>query len=204
MDIVSILEKAKIVPVVVINKIEDTVPTMEALSGGGLPVAEITFRTACAADAIKLAAEKFPQMLIGAGTVINAEQCKLAIKCGSKFIVSPGFSAAVADVCKAAVVPYFPGCVTPTEIMAALECGINVVKFFPAQVYGGLAAINSLAAAFPAVKFIPTGGVDNSNLAEYLANKKIFACGGSWLLKGSYDDIKKTVSDAVKIVSGGN
>ncbi len=198
MDVLKAIERAKLVPVVVIEELSRTEAVMGALSEGGLPVAEITFRTACAADAIKLAAQKFPDMLIGAGTVINSAQCGQAIECGAKFIVSPGLSEGVAKVCRERGIPYFPGCVTPTEIIRALELGIDVVKFFPAQVYGGLKAINALGAAFPQVRFIPTGGVDNSNLAEFLKSKRIFACGGSWLLK---DDIVSVVREAVKIVS---
>lgn len=199
-DVTGIIKTAKLLPVVVIKKIEETETILSALNDGGLPVAEITFRTACAADAIKLAAEKFPQMLIGAGTVINESQCRQAIACGAKFIVSPGFSKGVAAAAKEAGVPYFPGCVTPTEIMNALEWGIETIKFFPAQIYGGLKAINALGAAFPNVKFVPTGGVDNANLAEFIKSDKIFACGGSWLVKGGYDEILKTVKEAVNIV----
>lgn len=199
-DVLSIVKKAKLLPVVVIKKIEETEAILDALNVGGLPVAEITFRTECAADAIKLAAEKFPQMLIGAGTVINERQCRQALSCGAKFIVSPGFSEDVAAAAKEAGAPYFPGCVTPTEIMNALKWDIDKIKFFPAQIYGGLKAINALGAAFPNVKFIPTGGVDNANLAEFIKSEKIFACGGSWLVKGGYDEILKTVKEAVKIV----
>ena len=203
-EVIKFIEEKKILPVVVINNINDTVPLMKALVEGGLPVAEITFRTECAADAIRLAVKDFPKMIIGAGTVINSHQCLEAIACGAKFIVSPGFSGSVASVCKTSGIPYFPGCLTPTEIMQAIECGINTVKFFPAKEFGGLKAIKSLGAAFPSVKFVPTGGVNNSNLEEFLSCDKIFACGGSWLLKGSYDEIVQTVKEAVKIVSGGN
>ena len=159
----------RVIPVVVIKELADTEKTLKALIDGGINCAEITFRTACAADAIKLATEKFPDMNVGAGTVINAEQCKKALESGAKFIVSPGLSIGVANVCKEAGVPYFPGCVTPTEIMSALELGIDIVKFFPANVYGGLKALKALAAPFPQIKFIPTGGVDLTNLEEFLA-----------------------------------
>ncbi|NLK17197.1 MAG: bifunctional 4-hydroxy-2-oxoglutarate aldolase/2-dehydro-3-deoxy-phosphogluconate aldolase [Clostridiales bacterium] len=202
--VLKAIERAKLVPVVVIEELGRTEVVMGALCEGGLPIAEITFRTAYAAEAIELAVKKFPDMIIGAGTVISSAQCERAVTSGAKFIVSPGLSEGVAKVCKERGIPYFPGCATPTEIIRALELGIDVVKFFPAQVYGGLKAINALGAAFPQVRFIPTGGVDNSNLAEFLKSKRIFACGGSWLLK---DDIVSVVREAVKIVNdliGGN
>ena len=173
-----------VVPVVVIQKLEDTVPTLQALCDGGVPVAEITFRTACAADAIRMGVKEFPDMYIGAGTVINGEQAKAAIDAGACFIVSPGLSAEVAEVCKAADIPYVPGCATPTEIMQAIALGITTVKFFPANVYGGLNAIKALSAPFPQVKFLPTGGVDLSNINEFLAFDKIVAVGGSFMMKG--------------------
>ena len=190
----------RIIPVAVINGLKETKPLLNALKSGGINTAEITFRTACAADAIKLAIKEFPQMNIGAGTVINAAQCKAAVNAGARFIVSPGFSQEVLDECKKANAPYYPGCVTPTEIMTAIAAGIDVVKFFPAQVYGGLVAINALGAAFPKIKFIPTGGVDNSNLAEYLNNPKVYAVGGSWMMKGGYDNIAELSKEAVKIL----
>lgn len=196
----EIINEAKLLPVVVIKNIEDTEKILSALCEGGLPVAEITFRTDCAADAIKLGVKKYPHMLIGAGTVINGSQSAEAIACGAKFIVSPGLSQSVATVCKGAGIPYFPGCVTPAEIIRALEMDIDKIKFFPAQIFGGLKAVNALGAAFPNVKFIPTGGVDNSNLAEFIKNDKIFACGGSWLVKGGYEDIVNNVKQAVNIV----
>ena len=171
-------------PVVVIKELDDTIPTLKALCDGGLPAAEITFRTACAADAIRMGAKEFPEMYIGAGTVINGEQAKAAIDAGACFIVSPGLSAEVAEVCKAADIPYFPGCATPTEIMQAIALGITTVKFFPANVYGGLNAIKALSAPFPQVKFLPTGGVDLSNINEFLAFDKIVAVGGSFMMKG--------------------
>ena len=173
----------KFIPVVVIKQIEDTIPTLQALVDGDLPVAEITFRTACAEEAIKYAVKNYPDMIIGAGTVINAEQCLKAINAGATFIVSPGLSVEVAKICKEKGLPYYPGCVTPTEIMQALELGIDVVKFFPANVYGGLKAMKALAAPFPQIKFIPTGGVDNSNIDEFIAWEKIYAIGGSFFVK---------------------
>lgn len=192
----------RLAPVVAINKIEDAIPTMEALVKGGLPVAEITYRTACAKDAIKLAVEKFPEALIGAGTVINAAQAEEAISLGVKFVVSPGLSKEVAKVCKDHNVPYLPGCVTPTEIMEALELGINVIKFFPASNYGGLKTIKALNGPFPQVTFMPTGGVNEENVLEYLAYPHIIACGGSFMMKGSFEEIEEKTKKAVELVKG--
>ncbi len=197
MKVEEYVEKYRLIPVVVLNDISEVTPKMSALIEGGLPIAEITFRTACAKEAIAKASKEFPEMLVGAGTVINGAQCKEAVAAGAKFIVSPGFSDEVLDECEKAGVPYFPGCVTPTEIMHAVSRGLKVLKFFPAQVYGGLKAINALGAAFPSVKFIPTGGADNTNLAEFLANPKIYAVGGSFMMKG---DIKENTKQAMKIV----
>lgn len=180
----TILPACRVVPVVVIRELSETAPILSALRDGGVPCAEITFRTACAADAIRVATETFPDMRIGAGTVICAEQARQAIDCGAAFIVSPGLSVPVAEVCAASGIPYLPGCVTPTEIMQALELGITTVKFFPADVYGGLKAIRALAAPFPQVRFLPTGGVDLTNIKEYLSCDRIAAVGGSFLLKG--------------------
>ena len=187
----------KVVPVVVIKELQDTIPTLQALCNGNLPVAEITFRTACAEEAIKLGVEKFPDMYIGAGTVINKEQAIKAINAGAKFIVSPGLSEEVALYCKEKGVTYYPGCVTPTEIMKAISLGINVVKFFPANVYGGLKAIKALSGPFPQVKFLPTGGVDLSNLKEFLEFDKIYAIGGSFMMKG---DITQNCKDINKVL----
>ncbi len=174
----------RVVPVVVIQQIEDTLPTLQALCEGGVPVAEITFRTACAADAIREGVKAFPDMKIGAGTVINAAQAEQAIAAGASFIVSPGLSAEVAEICRREDIPYLPGCVTPTEIMQALALGLTTLKFFPANIYGGLSAIKALAAPFPQVRFLPTGGVDLSNICEFLACDKIAAVGGSFMMKG--------------------
>ena len=159
----------KFIPVVVIKELCETDKILTALKNSGINCAEITFRTACAAEAIAYAAKNYPDMQIGAGTVINAEQCEAALAAGATFIVSPGLSVAVAKICNERGIPYYPGCVTPTEIMQALELGITTVKFFPANVYGGLKALKALSAPFPQVKFIPTGGVDRSNIDEFLA-----------------------------------
>ena len=173
----------KCIPVVVIKELSETDKILSALKNNGINCAEITFRTACAAEAIAYACKNYPDMSIGAGTVINAQQCEAALAVGAQFIVSPGLSVAVAKICNERGIPYYPGCVTPTEIMAALELGITTVKFFPANVYGGLKAMKALAAPFPQIKFIPTGGVDRSNIDEFLAWDKIAAIGGSFFVK---------------------
>lgn len=172
----------KCIPVVVIKELSQTDTILTALKNHGINCAEITFRTACAAEAIEYACKNYPDMNVGAGTVINAEQCEKALAAGAKFIVSPGLSVAVANVCKQKGVPYYPGCVTPTEIMQALELGINIVKFFPANIYGGLKALKALSAPFPQVKFIPTGGVNRDNIEEFFAFDKVYAVGGSFFV----------------------
>ena len=182
----------KFIPVVVVKELSETDRILTALKKSGIRCAEITFRTDCAADAIAYAVKRYPDMEIGAGTVINAEQCEAALKAGATFIVSPGISEAVAKVCREKRVPYYPGCVTPTEIMTALELGITTVKFFPANVYGGLKALKALSAPFPQVKFIPTGGVDRSNIDEFLAFDKVAAIGGSFFVK---EALEKTDSE---------
>ena len=180
----------KFIPVVVIKELSETDKILKALKNNNINCAEITFRTACAAEAIAYAVKNYPDMEIGAGTVINAAQCEAAINAGATFIVSPGFSPAVAEICNEKKIPYYPGCVTPTEIMAALEYGITTVKFFPANVYGGLKALKALAAPFPQIKFIPTGGVDRSNIDEFLAFDKVAAIGGSFFVKESLEKME--------------
>ena len=172
----------KCIPVVVIKELSQTDTILTALKNHGINCAEITFRTACAAEAIEYACKNYPDMNVGAGTVINAEQCEKALAAGAKFIVSPGLSVAVANICKEKGVPYYPGCVTPTEIMQALDLGIDIVKFFPANIYGGLKALKALSAPFPQVKFIPTGGVNRENIEEFFAFDKVYAVGGSFFV----------------------
>ncbi len=186
----------QVIPVVVINDEKETIEILSKLREGGINCAEITFRTACAKEAIAIGTKAFEDMNIGAGTVINAEQAKSAVQAGAKFIVSPGFSDEVARYCTDENIPYYPGCVTPSEIMRALSYGLNVVKFFPAGVYGGLKAMKALSAPFPQVRFIPTGGVDLGNLKEYLDFDKVYAVGGSFMMKG---DIVKNCKEIVKI-----
>ena len=180
----------KLIPVVVIKELGETDKILTALQASGIHCAEITFRTACAQEAIAYACKNYPDMSVGAGTVINRAQCEAALEAGAQFIVSPGLSVEVAKLCAEKNIPYYPGCVTPTEIMQALELGITTVKFFPANVYGGLQALKALSAPFPQVKFIPTGGVDRSNIDEFLAFDKIAAIGGSFFVKESLDKME--------------
>ncbi len=200
-NIIEEIQSLKIVPVVTIQKIEDAEGMLGALCRGGLPVAEICFRTGCAEEAIRLAAKRFPQMLVGAGTVINAEQCRGALAAGAKFIVSPGFSEEVATVCTDKGVLYLPGVITPTEIMKALFFGLTYLKFFPAENFGGLNMIRALSAAFPQVQFMPTGGISPENIKEYLSFPQIFACGGSWMMKGTSREMEDKIRHAATLVS---
>ena len=201
-DVLQKIEQVRLVPVVTIQKIEDAEEMLGALVEGGLPVVEICFRTDCAEEAIKLAVKEYPEMLIGAGTVINGEQCERAIAAGAKFIVSPGLSEDVARVCYERSVLYLPGVVTPTEIMKALSLGLTYLKFFPAGNFGGLNTIKALSAAFPQVKFMPTGGVSLENMNEYLSFPTIFACGGSWMMKGNAEEIEQNTRAAVAAAKG--
>ena len=181
MTVLEILARAGVVPVVVIDDAKDAVPTANAMVAGGIDVMEITFRTAAAPEAIKAVAENCPDMLVGAGTILNVEQCKLAIEMGAQFIVSPGFDADVVRYCIENGVTVTPGCVTPTEITAAVNMGLKVIKFFPANIYGGLNAMKNLSAPFVGVKFMPTGGVNAANVKEYIDAPFIHAVGGSWV-----------------------
>ena len=196
-----------LVPVVVLDNPSTAVAAAKAMVAGGVDIMEITLRTAAGMESIKLVAEGCPEMLVGAGTVLTLAQCVQAIENGAQFIVSPGTDPEIVDYCIAAGVCVCPGCVTPTEIMYAMKKGINVVKFFPANVYGGIKAIKSLAAPFGSVQFIPTGGVDLSNLADFV-NPPIFAIGGGWLSKleainsGNYAAITDVCSKSIDVLLG--
>lgn len=195
-----------IVPVVVLNNVEDAVPLAGALLKGGIDFMEITFRTECAAECISVISKEVPDMTVGAGTVLNVEQAKLAVDCGAKFIVSPGLDEATVKWAIENDIPVIPGTVTPTEIMKAIRLGLKVVKFFPADVYGGIKAIKALSAPFGQVKFLPTGGVSEANLNEFAANKSVIAVGGSWVCKKDdiinhdWDKITMLSENAVKII----
>lgn len=194
------LKGNKIVPVVVIKELDSTIPTLKGLCDGGINVAEITFRTACAKDAIKLGKENFPDMLIGAGTILNVAQAKDAIEAGAEFIVSPGFDLETCNYLKSVNIPYIPGAVTPTEIMTCLSNGIEIIKFFPASCYGGVKTLKALGGPFKNVKFLPTGGVDENNILEYLALDSVVAIGGSFMMKG---DIKENTQRVLELISKG-
>ena len=195
-----------VVPVVVIENLKDAVPTAKAMLAGGVDVMEITMRTAAGLDSIRTVSAECPDMLVGAGTVITLEQCKACVEAGAKFIVSPGFDPEVVAWCMENEVPVLPGCVTPTEIMAAMKLGCKTVKFFPANVYGGLNAMKGLAGPFGGLKFLPTGGISAKNLAEYLSAPFISAVGGSWMCTkaditaGNLDKITELCQEAHDIV----
>ena len=200
------LQKLGIVPVVVLNNAEDALPLGEALVKGGLPCAEVTFRTDAAEESIRRMAKAFPDMIIGAGTVLTCEQADRAIDAGAKFIVSPGLNPKVTEYVLKKGVPMTPGVCTPTEIEAALQFDLDVVKFFPAEPAGGLKMIKALAAPYVGLSFMPTGGISASNVRDYLAYNRIVACGGSWMVKGDlvkegkFDEIEKLVKEAAGIV----
>ena len=177
-------EELGVVPVVVLENKEDAVLLAEALVQGGLPCAEVTFRTNAAAESIRLMSEKYPDMLVGAGTVLTTEQVDLAVKSGAKFIVSPGFDPEIVDYCLEKNIPVFPGCISPSEVAQAVKRGLKIVKFFPAEQAGGIAMIKAMAAPYHNIRFMPTGGINTGNLKDYLSCDKILCCGGSWMVKG--------------------
>lgn len=181
MNVMERICAGKIIPVAVIEHAEDAAEAAQALLAGGIGSIEITFRTAAAAEAIALVSSVCPEMLVGAGTVITLEQCRKAAAAGARFIVSPGLDEEVVKWCLSQRIPVIPGCATPTELMRAMKLGLQVVKFFPANVYGGVSAIKALAGPFASLKFIPTGGVNADNLANYLALPQVCAVGGSWM-----------------------
>ncbi|MBQ9611167.1 MAG: bifunctional 4-hydroxy-2-oxoglutarate aldolase/2-dehydro-3-deoxy-phosphogluconate aldolase [Lachnospiraceae bacterium] len=195
-----------IIPVVVLNDVKDAEPLGQALMEGGLPAAEVTFRTAAAEDSIRIMAEKFPDMLVGAGTVLTIEQAERAVNAGAKFIVSPGFDPEIVQWCLDRDIPVCPGTQTPSEVIQAYKMGLDHVKFFPAENAGGLPMIKAVGAAMTTMKFMPTGGISASNVVEYLKCDKIFCCGGSWMVKGDmikageFDKIKEKVAEAAAIV----
>lgn len=194
-----------VVPVVVLNDADDAVPLADALIKGGLPCAEVTFRTDAAEESIRRICENFPDMLVGAGTVLTTKQVERAYKAGAKFIVSPGFDPEIIDYCISIGLPVLPGCITPSEIAQAVKRGLKVVKFFPAEQSGGVAMIKAMAAPYSMVKFMPTGGISTKNLADYLSCDKILCCGGSWMVKedlirsGSFDKITDMTREATAL-----
>lgn len=202
------IQKLGIVPVVVLNDVADAEPVAKALCEGGLPLAEVTFRTDAAEESIRIMREKCPEMLVGAGTVLTTEQAERAVNAGAEFIVSPGFNPTVAKYCLEKGVPMTPGCNNPSAMESAMELGLDVVKFFPAEASGGLKAIKAMAAPYVNLKFMPTGGINAKNINEYLAFPKIIACGGSWMVNGDlvknkeFDKITELTREAVMTVMG--
>ena len=197
-----------LIPVIKIENPDDAVPLAKALIDGGLPAAEITFRTACAAEAIKNITEAYPEMLVGAGTVLTTEQVDAAIAAGSKFLVSPGLNPKVTAYALSKGIPMLPGCSNPSDIEAALELGLSTVKFFPAEAAGGLKMLKAMAAPYGQLSFMPTGGISADNLLEYLKFNKIIACGGSFMVKDElvkekkWDEITALTRNAVKTMLG--
>lgn len=200
------IQEIGIVPVVVLDDVKDAKSLAQALCEGGLPCAEVTFRTPAAEESIRIMSEEFPQMLVGAGTVLTTEQVDRAVAAGAKFIVSPGLNPRIVKYCMEKGIPITPGCSSASDIEVALENGLEVVKFFPAEPAGGLNMIKALAAPYVGVKFMPTGGINATNVREYLAYDRILACGGSWMVKndlikaGDYAKITELVKEAVEIV----
>lgn len=196
-----------VVPVVVLDDAEDAAPLAEALVKGGLPCAEVTFRTETAEESIRIMSEKYPEMLVGAGTVLTTEQVDRAVATGAKFIVSPGFDPEIVDYCMEKNIPVFPGCVSPSEVAQAVKRGLKVVKFFPAEQAGGLAMLKAMAAPYTMLKFMPTGGINTKNLKEYLGFSKILCCGGSWMVKGDmiknkeFDKITEMTREATELAA---
>ena len=196
-----------VVPVVVLEDVKDAAPLAKALVEGGLPCAEVTFRTAAAEESIRVMTTEYPDMFVGAGTVLTIEQVDRAVAAGAKFIVSPGFDPEIVDYCLEKEIPVFPGCITPSEVAQAVKRGLKVVKFFPAEQFGGVATIKAMAAPYVGLKFMPTGGVSAKNLESYLSCDKIIACGGSWMVKGDlvkagkFDEIKTLTEEAVKLAA---
>ena len=196
-----------VVPVVVLEEAKDALPLAKALVEGGLPCAEVTFRTEAAEESIRLMSEKYPEMLVGAGTVLTTKQGDRAAAAGAKFIVSPGFDPEIVDYCLEKKIPVFPGCITPSEVAQAVKRGLEVVKFFPAEQAGGVAMIKAMAAPYTMVKFMPTGGISAKNLKDYLSFGKILCCGGSWMVKGDmirngeFDKIREMTKEAVELAA---
>ena len=205
-EMMNQLKSIGIIPVVVLNNADDALPLAERLVKGGLPCAEVTFRTDAAEESIRRIAKAFPEMIVGAGTVLTCEQADRAIDAGAKFIVSPGFNPKVTEYVLKKGVPMTPGVCTPTEIEAALQFGLDVLKFFPAEPSGGLKMIKALAAPYVGLNFMPTGGINADNVRDYLKYDRIVACGGSWMVSGAlvkegkFDEIEKMVREAAAIV----
>ena len=205
-QILNKINEIGIVPVIALSDVEKAVPLAKALLEGGIPCAEVTFRTAEGEACIRRIAAEVPEVLVGAGTVLTTEQVDKAINAGARFIVSPGFNPKVVTYCLEKGITVTPGCATPSDMEAALELGLNVVKFFPAEQAGGLAYIKAVAAPYTGLKFMPTGGINADNLSKYLAFDRIVACGGSWMVtkdlinSGNFAEITHLCQEAVEIM----
>lgn len=205
-EVAKEIERIAIIPVIAIDDVKDAEPLAEALVKSGLLAAEITFRTDAAVEAISIISKKYPQILMGAGTVLTIEQAKAAVNAGAKFVVSPGFNPTVVDYCIANNIAIYPGVNNPTGIEAALERGLDVLKFFPAEASGGVKMVNAMGAPYGKVKFMATGGVSLKNVMSYLESPYICACGGSWMVKsdlirdGKFDKIEQLCRDAVDLI----
>ena len=205
-DLLQKVSDLGVVPVVVLNDAKDAAPLAKALCEGGLPCAEVTFRTACAEECIRIMATEYPEMLLGAGTVLTIEQVDRAVAAGAKFIVSPGFDPEIVDYCLSKDILVLPGCITPSEVAQAVKRGLEVIKFFPAEQFGGINTLKALAAPYVGLQFMPTGGVSPKNVREYLAYNRLVACGGSWMVKGDlvkagdFDKIVELTKEAAEIV----
>ena len=205
-EVLEKIQKIGIVPVVVLDDAKDAAPLAKALCEGGLPCAEVTFRTAAAEESIRIMAKEFPEMLVGAGTVLTTEQVDRAVAAGASVIVSPGFDPEIVDYCISKNIPVMPGIVTPSELAQAVKRGLTRVKFFPATAAGGIKMIKAMCAAYTNVRIMPTGGINTANLEEFLSCDKIFCCGGSWMVKGDmikageFDKIKDMTAEAVALV----
>ena len=200
-EIYNKIGEVGIIPVIKLNRVEDAIPLANALLAGGIPVAEVTFRTEAAAEGIALIRREIPQMLVGAGTVLTTEQANAAIQAGAQFVVSPGSNGKIIDkVCDSGVV-MIPGVATPTEIEAAMGRGLSVVKFFPAEALGGVAMLKALAGPYPQMKFVPTGGISASNMKDYLQQKNVLAVGGSWMVQSDLEVVQQLCEEACKSVA---
>lgn len=205
-ELLNLIGKWGVIPVVTINNLDSVIPLGRTLIESDLPCAEITFRTEAAEETIRKLSRTYPDLVIGAGTVLNVVQAKKAISLGASFIVSPGFDRKIVSYCCDHNILVFPGVATPTEINMALDCDVNVLKFFPAEALGGLKMLKAISAPYRSVKFIPTGGVNAQNLEEYLNLSAVYACGGSWFVKeelieqGDFEQISLLIEQALTIV----
>lgn len=198
-EIYNRIGKAAIIPVIKLERVEEAVPLARSLLAGGIPVAEVTFRTSAAAEGIAAIRREVPQMLVGAGTVLTTDQANAAIQAGAQFVVSPGSNGKIIDRVLAAGVAMIPGVATPSEIEAAMERGLNVLKFFPAEALGGIAMLKALSGPYSQIKFVPTGGISANNMQDYLHQKNVLAVGGSWMIQSDLEMVKQLCQEACKV-----